>query len=253
MLGADPNRDREDVSEEDLRELVQQQRGFTRQQREIIAGAMDIAERSLREVLIPRRSVVSINAASSAADAREVLVACGHSRAPVVERDLDDVVGVVHLRDIVHAQGEVRTLARGIFTLPETVNVLEALRQLQVQRQSLALVTNEYGGTEGLVTVEDLVEELVGEIYDETDRDVRAVRTEPDGSITLPGTFPMHDLVDVGVQFPLGEYSTVAGLVLDRLGYIPKAGERLTVDGWSIEVLAMDGRAIHRLRLKPAG
>jgi len=126
------------------------------------------------------------------------------------------------------------------------------LRQLQLNRQSLALVVNEYGGTDGIVTVEDLVEELVGEIYDEADRDVQAAERQPDGSVIVPGSFPMHDLVDIGVDLPEnGAYSTVAGLVLDRLGHLPKPGEAVVVAGWRIEVLAVDRRAIRRVRLRP--
>ena len=110
---------------------------------------------------------------------------------------------------------------------------------------------NEYGGTEGIVTIEDLLEELVGEIYDEFDRDVAGAQHEPDGALVLPGAFPMHDLPDLGVQLPEGPYVTVAGLVLERLGRVPSPGETVQVDGWSAEVLEVGHNAIQRLRLRP--
>jgi len=140
---------------------------------------------------------------------------------------------------------------RAALALPESLRVLDALRRLQAERQTLAVVVNEYGGTEGIVTVEDLLEELVGEIYDEFDADSAAVRREPDGSLVLPGSFPMHDLPDLGISLPEGPYTTVAGLALQRFGRIPAAGETVKVDGYRVEVLAVQRRAITRLRLTP--
>ena len=110
---------------------------------------------------------------------------------------------------------------------------------------------NEYGGTEGIVTVEDLLEELVGEIYDEFDRDSRGIQRQPDGSIVLPGSFPIHDLPDLGISLPEGPYTTVAGLALDRLGRLSEPGDTVQVDGFQLEVLAVEHRAITRLRLTP--
>jgi putative hemolysin len=126
--------------------------------------------------------------------------------------------------------------------------VLEALRRLRQHHQHLAVVIDEYGGTTGIVTLEDILEELVGEIYDEFDRDVRPVHRQA-GTLHLDGSFPMHDLADLGVDLPEGEYATVAGLVLDRLGHIPEAGEALECEGWRIEVLEVERQAIRRLRL----
>jgi magnesium and cobalt exporter, CNNM family len=169
----------------------------------------------------------------------------------VYRGDLDDVAGVANLVDLVAATGLVADHCRPALALPESLGVLEALRRLQRDRQPLAIVINEYGGTEGIVTVEDLLEELVGELYDEFDHDVGAVRREPGGALVLPGTFPVHDLPDLGVDLPEGPYATVAGLALDRLGRIPEGGETVTVDGWSLEVLEVDRHTIERLRLRP--
>jgi putative hemolysin len=124
---------------------------------------------------------------------------------------------------------------------------------MQRERQPLAIVINEYGGTEGIVTVEDLLEELVGELYDEFDRDIGAVRREPGGALVLPGTFPVHDLPDLGVDLPEGPYATVAGLVLDRLGRIPGGGETVAVGDWLLEVLEVERNTVERLRLRPRG
>jgi magnesium and cobalt exporter, CNNM family len=157
----------------------------------------------------------------------------------------------VTLQDLVGAEGPVASRVRPVVALPESIGVLDALRRFQAEREQLAIVLNEYGGTEGIITLEDLLEELVGEIYDEFDPDSQAIRRQPDGSLVLPGSFPVHDLADLGITLPEGDYATVAGLVLDRMGRIPGKGETVEVDGWRLEVLDVDHNAITQVRLVP--
>jgi putative hemolysin len=161
----------------------------------------------------------------------------------------------VHLRDLVNGTGTVREQMFAPLFLPETLKVSDAMRQMRSQRQQLAMVVDERGAIDGIVTMEDLVEEVVGEIYDETDRDVQSVIREDDGAMLLPGTFPIHDLPDIGVDIEdpdEGGYTTVAGLVLAQLGHIPTApGETVTIDGHTAEIMEVTGRAITRLRLRP--
>jgi putative hemolysin len=254
LFGADPHQQRADVTEEEIRDLVAAQASFTPHQRSIISGAFEIAERTLHEVMRPRRDVVVIDVAASCKEAVEVLLASGHSRAPVAEAaDLDRVVGVVHLRDVIDRDGPVTDAAQPPFAFPETAPVLYTLRELQHARQQLAIVINEHGGAEGIVTVEDLLEEIVGEIYDETDKDFETVEREPDGAVVLPGRFPVHDLEEIGIEVPEGHYATVAGLVLAALGRIPEApGDTVTVGAWQAEVLEVEGRAITKVRLRRA-
>ncbi len=252
LMGGDPDREREEVSEEELRDMVGAHRAFSPEQRTIISGAFDIAERTLDEVMKPRRDVVVLSADTTCGDALEVLATSGHSRAPVADGgDLDRVVGVVHLRDLIGGHDTpVRERVSPATFLPESAQVLHALRDLQKRRQQVAVVVDEHGGGAGIVTVEDLLEELVGEIYDETDRDVLTVEREPDGAMVLPGTFPVHDLADIGVDLPDGDYATVAGLVLSALGRIPeRPGDSVDIDAWRATVLAVDHRAITRIRL----
>jgi putative hemolysin len=255
LMGGDPDVRREEVTEAELREMVGTQKTFTTKQRLIIEGAFEISERTLDEVLRPRPDVLVLDSDWSAERALRELARSGHSRAPVVhDGNLDDVVGMVHLRDLLD-QGErpVAELVGELVAFPETAKVLDVLHEMQTRRLQLVLVVDEHGAAAGIVTVEDLLEELVGEIYDESDRDVVGVRRELDGSLVMPGRFPVHDLVDVGVeQVPEGPYATVAGLVLDRLGRVPQApGDVVTVAGRAIEVLAVDGRAITEVRIGP--
>ena len=249
LAGGDPAVQREAITEEEVRDLVATPGRFRPEQRTILEGAFELAERRLRDVLVPRRDVVAFPADMPASLALDTLVATTHGRAPVYQRDLDDVVGVVHLRDLIDAPGTVGEHVRPTVALPESLTVLEGLRRLQTEHQQLALVLNEYGGIEGIVTIEDLLEELVGEIYDEFDADLAAVQRQPDGAMVLAGSFPVHDLPDLGVDLPEGPYTTIAGLVLAQLGHLPIPGETVQVAGWRLEVLDVQRRAITRLRL----
>jgi putative hemolysin len=251
LAGADPGRGREAVTEEEVRDMIATDGVFRPDQRRILADAIEIAERRLSDVLVPRRDVVAFPEDTPLPEAIRVLVGTTHGRAPVYRGDLDDVLGLVTLQDLVGAEGRIADCVRPVVALPESMGVLDALRRLQAEREQLAIVLNEYGGTEGIVTVEDLLEELVGEIYDEFDPDSRDLQPEPDGSIVLPGQFPVHDLPDLGVSLPEGSYATVAGLILKRLGRIPAEGDAVEVDRWRLEVLEMERRAVVQVRLVP--
>jgi putative hemolysin len=251
LSGGDPNAQRQPITEEEVRDMIATQASFPPEQRTILVGALEMTERHLRNVLVPRRDVVALPADVPVAEGVRTLVASTHVRAPVYRGDLDDVAGVAHLVDLVDASGRISDHCRPALALPESVGVLEALRRMQRERQQLAIVLNEYGGTEGIITIEDLLEELVGEIYDEFDRDITGVQHEPDGALVLPGAFPIHDLPDLGVELREGPYVTVAGLVLQQLGRLPAVGETVLVDRWLLEVLEVDHNAIQRLRLRP--
>jgi putative hemolysin len=251
LAGADPGRQREEVTEEEVRDMIASDGVFRPDQRRILSEAIEIAERRLSDVLVPRRDVVAFPEDTPVPEALRVLVGTTHGRAPVYRGDLDDVLGLVTLQDLVGAEGRVAECVRRVVALPESMRVLDALRRLQAEREQLAIVLNEYGGTEGIVTVEDLLEELVGEIYDEFDPDSRDLQPQPDGSIVLPGQFPVHDLPDLGVNLPEGPYATVAGLILDRLGRIPAEGDAVEIDRWRLEVLEVERRAIVQVRLVP--
>lgn len=251
LVGANPKLQREEVTEEELRDMVAVQATFTPEQRQIIDGAFEIAGRTVDEVLVPRGDVFVVDASWSCEVALMRLAESGHSRAPVAEGgNLDEVIGVVHLRQLLGKGTQpLSTVVREIPVFPEAVRVLRALRRMQAERAQMALVIDEHGGASGIVTVEDLVEELVGEIYDETDPDLATVIREADGSMVVPGRFPIHDLSDIGVDLPDGDYVTIAGLVLDQFGRIPSAGESIIVDEWQIQVRAVRGHAVTEVLL----
>ncbi|MEU6077861.1 hemolysin family protein [Micromonospora sp. NPDC047074] len=257
LAGGDPRASRTEMTEDELREMLVSQRGLSAQQREILTGAFDIAGRTLREILVPRLEVTVLPATLPAAEGLRRLAAAGRSRAPVVGpgNGLDEVRGVVHIRDLVEAAtATVGDRIRPPVLLPGTLPVSEALRRLRSCHQQLALVVDEHGGVDGMVTMEDLLAEVVGELYDETDRDITGVTREPDGSLLLPGDFPLHDLPDVGVRLhfrPSREYTTVAGLVLAGLGHLPASpGETVHLPGLTVQVVEVSGRTIRRVRLR---
>src|SRR5215208_5434420 len=250
VLGGNPQARAEDVTEEEVRDLIATS-VEDEEQRTILSGAFEAAERTLREIVVPRSQVVALPADSPAPEARADLVASGHTRAPVYAGDLDDVRGVVHLIDLVDADGPVGAHVRPATVIPEAVSVLDGLRRLRTDRQQMAVVVNEHGATEGIVTVEDLLEEIVGDLYDEFDPDLGTVEREEGGALVLPGNYPVHDLPDLGVTLPEGPYATVAGWALSRLGHIPEGHEQVEADGWRLEVLDVERRAITRVRLCP--
>lgn len=253
VFGIDPRATDEQVSEQELRDMVAQQKGFSPDQRTIIAGAFDIADREVGEVMRPRRDVIVLRSDLSCSEALSLLVESGHSRAPVAPGGmLDEILGIVHLRDLYSggtalSAGQVATEA---VALPESATVVDAMRALQAQHAQMALVVDEHGAAEGIVTLEDLLEEIVGEIYDETDRDVAGAQRLPDGSIVLPGSFPIHDLPDLHLALPDGPYATVAGYLLERLGRVPEGpGDAVEAEGLRFEVLATDRRAITEVKV----
>ncbi|MCV7223685.1 hemolysin family protein [Mycolicibacterium elephantis] len=256
LFGGDPKIGQQPPTPEELRDLVAGHRGLTVEQRMIITGALEIDERALREVLVPRRAVVMLSVDMPTEEARAVLADSGHTRAPVVQTaNLDNVTGMVHLRDLLGDGLVVGDVARPVVRFPESLRVSEALRRFKNDREQFAVVVDEHGGAEGIVTLEDLLEEIVGEIYDEADTDIQSVRALPDGRLVLPGRFPIHDLPDIGVEFrdaPDGDYTTVAGLVLAELGRIPTApGDRVELADWSIQVTGTRHHAITEVCLVP--
>jgi putative hemolysin len=255
LTGGDPGAGREEVSTEELRDMVAAQQTIPDDQRMIISGAFEVADRVLREVITPRGQVFTLAADTPAPEALRSIVKAGQSRAPVVgPSGLDDVLGLVHIRDLVDSDGTVADKANPAVFLPETLKVTDAIRQLRQQRQQFAVVVDERGSVDGIVTMEDLVEEIVGEIYDETDQDVQDVIRTPEGDLLVVGTYPIHDLPDIGVDLGDEEprdYTTIAGLLLARLGHIPTTpGETVELPGHTAEVAEVTGRAITRVRLR---
>jgi len=251
IAGADPTRQREEVSAEEIRTMIDAQSDITADQRQIIAGVFEVQARHIWSVLVPRVNVISIAANTSVEQARSLLVEHRLSRAPVYGTDHDDIIGVVHIRDLIDATGTVTTAARPPLILPESAAVLDSLRQMRAQRTHLAVVIDEYGGFVGIVTMEDILEEVIGEIYDEFDNDDIQATYAPDGTIILPGNFPAHDLPHHHIHIDHGDSATLAGIILTATGNLPAIGERIPIQEWTFEILDTTRNAITKVRAHP--
>ncbi|HEX2072495.1 MAG TPA: hemolysin family protein [Geodermatophilus sp.] len=255
LLGGDPKLSGESISQEELRDLVAAHESLTTDERRLIDEVFRAGEREVREVMTPRTEVDFLEASMTASRAARQVADSSRSRYPVVGRDQDDVVGFVHVRDLFlpnHPAGRAATvgdLAREVKRLPGTARVLTALSEMRRENQHLAIVVDEYGGTDGIVTLEDLIEEVIGEIYDEYDEDVVPESEEvPGGPHEVDGLLNLDDFREAtGLELPEGPYETVAGFVLAALGRLPQAGDTVEVQGRTVTVLELDGRRIARL------
>lgn len=259
LFGGDPNAKQESVSSEELWDMVAESDMLEEHSRSILSDVFSAGDRSLQEVMRPRTDVTFISGNLSIAEAFSAVRDGPFSRYPVIDKTPDDVLGFIHVRDLVprdgkHDDGHVRDIVREILPLPGTNKVLPSLQRMRRLGQHIALVVDEYGGTDGIVTLEDLVEELVGEIYDEYDAgtDAEDRVTKGDGSIDIDGGLILQEFASAsGIELPEGHYETVAGFVIDRLGRLPRVGDSVEADGHVLTVTAMDRLRISRIRVTP--
>jgi putative hemolysin len=260
VLGGDPRADREQMSEEELRELVTGHETLGETERAIVEDVFTAGERQLREVMLPRTDVDFLDTNTPVHRTVRLVTDRPHSRYPVVRGSADDVVGYVHVRDLLNPEisgrgVRVGDLVRDVLYLPGTKRVLAALSEMRSGGQHLAIVLDEYGGTAGIVTLEDLVEELVGDIRDEYDADDGgSARRLISGDVEVDGRINLGDFADeVGAELPDGPYETVAGFLIAQLGHLPDVGETVELDGNRFTVTEMDGRRVAKVRFTPAG
>jgi putative hemolysin len=257
LLGASPTEGRERISEAELRDLIAANTVLDREERRLIAEVLATGTRSVREVMVPRTDVLFLEAGLPVDQALRDVRDARHSRFPVTDGSADDVIGFVHLRDLtIRPDGEslltVRSLVREIKRLPGSKRVLSALSEMRREGHHLAMVVDEYGGTAGIVTLEDLIEELVGEIHDEYD-----VAPEPALALgarpsEVDGRLNLGDFAEVcGLELPSGPYETVGGFMMARLGKVPHVGDEVRVENLRLVVTALDGRRVSRVALRP--
>ena len=258
LLGGDPTQSGDSISQEELRDLVAAHESLSSDERRLIDEVFRAGDREVREVMTPRTEVDFLDATMTASRAARQVADSPHSRYPVVGRSEDDVLGFVHVRDLVlpaHPAGRAATvgdLAREVKQLPGTAGVLTALSEMRRESHHLAIVVDEYGGTDGIVTLEDLIEEVIGEIYDEYDEDARSDDEPAGGPHEVDGLLNLDDFAEAtGLRLPEGPYETVAGYVLADLGRLPEVGDTVTVEGREVRVLELDGRRIARLSVSP--
>jgi CBS domain containing-hemolysin-like protein len=223
---------------------------------EMITGVMELGETKVREVMVPRVRIVAIPSESSLNDALETIIAAGHSRIPVYTESIDNIDGLLYAKDLLVAfrdhdfDPDLKKLLREPYYVPESKLVDELLEELQNRKVHMAVVIDEYGGTAGIVTIEDLIEEIVGEIQDEYDHEEPQIELVSDDEIVCHAGYDIDDvnrLMDI--HLPTDDVDTLGGLVFAGLRKVPVPGERVVFDDAEIEVLGVDGRSIDRVRV----
>ncbi len=252
VLGGDPDKTGEELSDEEVRDIVASHQGLPDDERRILDDVLSLRGRQISEVMRPRPEVVALDEAATVAEAVAQVRDLPFSRYPVSDKSIDDITGFVHVRDLFEAAGAdperpVQALIREIPYIPSTARVLPTLTRMRADGHHIAVVVDEYGGTDGLVTLEDLVEEVVGEIFDEYD----AAETDAPGG-ALDGRLNLQDFEEAtGLELPRGSSDTIAGFVTEQLGRLAVVGDTVDVPGATIQVAELDRRRIARVRVTP--
>jgi CBS domain containing-hemolysin-like protein len=262
VAAAHPQTDeeREEEQEEEVEAFIEvgEREGILEaEEGEMMRSIVDLDETLVREIMTPRTDIVALAESTTLGEARRVILDAGHSRIPVYRDSIDNVIGVLHERDVLRASTEAsddRPIAdsvRKVMFVPETLSVASLLEEMRL-RKHIGLVVDEYGGVSGLVTLEDVLEEIVGEIRDEHDREEALVAQDADGSWVINASAHVDELEErFGVQFEERDFDTVGGLVVTELGRVPIPGETIRVQGLEIEVLESDRRRIRLVRIRP--
>jgi len=250
---------RRKVTEEDIRQLigVGEEDGVVREEeREMIRAIFELDSTVVREIMVPRIDMAAISVDASIRETLDAIIACGHSRLPVYEDTLDNIIGLLYAKDLLKCWGmepdqiSIRELMREPFFTPETKNLEELLQEFKKKRVHLAIVIDEYGGTSGLVTIEDLLEQIVGDIQDEYDMEQELFSVLPDGSLVADARLPVEDLEErFDMEIERDQFDTVGGLAIHLFGGIPATGAVISGAGLVIEVLDADPRRVKQVRI----
>ena len=254
LAGGDPNKRSEGLSGEELASIVEAHEGLEPDQREILSDVLESSANSLKSVLRHRADVVCLKQSMSIDEAREVARNLPHSRYPVITKNLDDCESFVHIRDLMWQASKGQTIAdiaRPIPMLPRSMGVLPAIAELKAEGKHIALVVDEHGGTDGLVTLEDLIEDLIGEVYDEHDSRLPTEHSELRGSTRLPGDMSLRKFAELAdIELTDESVTTLGGLVMNTLGRIPIKGDRVDVGSLSIVVTEVKRRRVVTVTVK---
>jgi len=255
ILGGNPDAKKEKISGEELRGMVAMHQDLTHAERELIDDVFDAGEREIREIMIPRTEVAFLDADLPVFKAVKIVADKPHSRYPVTDDSEDDVIGFVHVRDLLDPEIRERSirvgdLVRDVARLPGTKQVIPALTDMRATSAHMAIVVDEYGGTAGIITMEDLVEELIGDIRDEYDTDASEGVIPPGKDVVVDGLLNLDAFFDeTRLELPEGPYDTAAGFMAAELGRIPMVGDEITTELGSLTVIEMDGRRVSRIRV----
>lgn len=248
-------------TEDEIKSLIAEtdEEELEEEEREIIRSVFEFGETVAREIMTPRIDISGIKDTLTVVECIAQIKESRHSRFPVYHENIDDVVGVVHVKDLLRLMAEnegetqISLLAKRIDFVPETMPLNDLLQLMKQSRSQIVLVVDEYGGTEGLVTMEDVIEELVGEIEDEYDLEEKEFHRRPDGSVMVKARMPIYELNDeLDAKLPVGEeYDSLGGYVFSKLGRIPQAGETLEAPGYTLRIHSASERQIQVIHMIP--
>ena len=253
-----PDDDNRGVTEADIKALAELSAAggeIEAAEREIIDSLFTLADRPVKDVMTPRVDIVTLGNPVMIEDVRRAVTSAAHSRFPVTSGDLDDLAGILYVKDVLRLPGdptesEIWALLRPATYVPESAPILQVLQDMRARRFTFALVLDEHGGIEGIVTIKDLVAELVGELQDEYDPGIPSIVLVGPGRWMADGRLPLDDLDDaLDHDFPEGPYSTIGGLFLAMAGQIPADGHQLTIEDYRMVVMRMDRNRIDRIRI----
>ena len=257
LLHVKTTEDRNEVSEDEIRYMVKDSEDLSDEEKSMIHEVIDLGDTIAREVMVPRVDMTALEDDTTVREALDVMRSTGFSRIPVYHEDVDRIVGVAHIKDLIglimDGTDASETLANHVRTpdfVPDTKDIIPLLSEMQSSHDQMVIVVDEYGGTAGVITIEDIVEEVVGEIEDEFDPDNKYLTKLSGREWLVDGRFSIDDAADLGWPVPdSDEYETIAGFVLDIADSLPEPGEQLVVDGYTFRVQSMRGRRIAMLRV----
>ena len=248
---------RQEVSEDEIRTMVSDNEELDDEEKRMIHEVMDLGDATAEEVMTPRVDMIMVGSDETVRQAIDRMRGTGYSRLPVYHEEVDEVIGLVSYKDLIgplldgRIEDPVAEFMYEPLYVPETKNVLKLLSELQEARMQMAIVVDEYGGTDGLITMEDIIEEIVGEIADETDNDRDLIVLVEPNQWRVDGRFPVEDAVELG--WPVEEsddYETLAGWIIHELDSVPRVGDELLVDGYAFKVVKMRRSRISIVQVK---
>jgi CBS domain containing-hemolysin-like protein len=222
---------------------------------EMIQGIFSFRDTIAREIMVPRTDAVYARAETSAADIIQLIIQSGHSRIPIYHDNIDNIVGTLHAKDLLRFWGSVdvdlREIMRSPYFIPESKKISEVLEDLRDNKSHMAIVVDEYGGTSGILTLEDIIEEIIGDVMDEYDADVKLIVEHDDGSITVHARLDVEELEEfLDVKLPEGKFESVGGFVISLVGKVPGVSERIVYKNIEMEIEAASNRKIEKIRIR---
>lgn len=248
-------------SEQELQQLIDEseQRGIIDEEEgDMLQSILELDETYLREIMIPRTDMVCVDAAAPLTQVLEAILQSGHSRIPIYKGNIDNIIGLVYAKDLLHYWGQsldtitLDKVLRQPFLVPESKQVSVLLREFRETRVHIAIVIDEYGGTAGLITIEDLIEEIVGDIQDEYDLEEEWLIEDPDGTVVVNGRLNIEEFEEYfDVEVEREKFDTISGYVIEQFGQVPNVGEKVRVGQFDMLIEKGDQRSIQQIRIFP--